>query len=215
MWKANKKYQKSYLDVILHAAALFVICGIIGFIIETLWWHYGLGFCWFKTGFLRRMPFLPIYGFMVAFVYLLIGFIDKVVDKIDVGGVLGVINRTIFYFALFFIGSFLIELITGAFFFYILDEVRLWDYRLERYNINGFACPLYSTLFGLAGVLLLNTIFYPLDNLVVKIESNKRTRIILRVIIMLFIIAIFIDIPSSIDYWETGAYPWQGNSYGC
>ncbi len=215
MWKANKEYQKNYLDLIFHAATLFVICGIIGFIIETLWWHYGLGFCWFKTGFLRRMPFLPIYGFMVAFVYLIIGFIDKIVEKIDVGGILGIINRSIFYFVFFFVGSFIIELVTGAFFYYVLDEVRLWDYRMESYNINGFACPLYSTLFGIAGVLLLNTVFYPLDNLVVKLESYKKSRIIVRVIIVLFIIAIFTDIPNSIDYWETGAYPWSGKSYGC
>ncbi len=210
MWKANKDFQKNHLDLLFHVTSLFVICGIIGFVIETLWWHYGLGFCWFKTGFLRRMPFLPIYGFMVAFVYLIIGFIDKIVDKIDVGGILGVITRSIFYFILFFVGSFIIELITGAFFYYVLDEVRLWDYKMEDYNINGFACPLYSTLFGLAGVVLLNTVFYPLDSLVVKIESHKISKIILRVIVLLFILAILIDIPSSIDYWETGAYPWSG-----
>ncbi len=221
MWKANKEYQKSFTDLLFHATALFIIGGVIGFIVETLYWHYGLGFCWFKTGFLRRMPFLPIYGFMLAIVYLLIDFIDYVVLKIegavsrfDKFGVPSFIGRTIFYFILFFVGSFIIELITGSFFYYVLDEVRLWDYRMEDYNINGFACPLYSALFGIAGALVLNTVYYPLDNLVVRIESNNRSKMVLRTISILFILAIFIDIPSSIDYWETGAYPWRGN-YNC
>ncbi len=214
MWKVNKEFQKDYKDVLFHATALFVIGGIIGFIIETLYWHYGLGYCWFKTGFLRRMPILPIYGFIVGFTYLFINYIDKFVAIIDKGGFFGFIKRSIFYFVLFFLASFLIELVTGAFFYYVLDEVRLWDYTLEAYNINGFACPLYSTLFGIAGVLLLNTVYYPLDNVIVKIESNKKSRVVLRVITIAFIIAIFIDIPESIRYWETGDYPWYRKSSG-
>ncbi len=212
MWKANREYQKNYLDVIAHAAALFIIGGVIGFIIETLFWHYALGFCWFKTGFLRRIPLLPIYGTIIGGTYLFIAPIDKFVEKIDDGKILGFINRSLFYFMIFFVASFVVEVITGSFFYNVFDEVRLWDYLHEPNNYKGFATPYYSFLFGFGGVILLNTVYYPFDNLVVKIESHKISRTILRVVTVLFLLAIIIDIPPSIDYWETGAYPWKGNT---
>lgn len=139
---------------------LMVICGIFGFIYETIFYRIDLGY------FIKRGdtlgPWLPIYACGGLLIYIVT---RKYKDNIFM----------IFILSLIVCG--LLEYITG----YVLLEffdLRLWDYNNEILNfgnINGFICFRSVLFFGLSGILLIKVIVPLLDKFEEKVSQKVLT----------------------------------------
>lgn len=125
-----------------------------------------------NRGFLSG-PYCPIYGFGV----------------IAVVNLMEPIHHNIF---LLFIGSVFvtstIELLTG----FILEKIfrqRWWDYSDKPFNIEGYICPLFSLMWGLACLIVVDRI-HPMVLGLINIIPNMLAVIILIVFTVAFIIDI-------------------------
>lgn len=145
---------------LLKILLLMVICGIFGFIYETIFYRIDLGY------FVKRGdtlgPWLPIYAFGGLFIYLITKKYKKNIPMI---------------FILSLLTAGLLEYITG----YVLLEffnLRLWDYNNEILNfgnINGFICFRSVLFFGLSGILLIKIIVPMLDKFEEKVSQKTLT----------------------------------------
>ena len=152
---------------------VFVICGIIGFIYETIFYRIDLGY------FVKRGstfgPWIPIYGVGGLLIYLL-------ANKFK--------GKPILVFLISLIISGLLEYLTG----YILLNVfhlRLWNYNeeiLNLGNIGGFICLRSVLTFGIFGLLLIWKIIPLVEKIIVKDKNNK-----------LFIISLILTIVFVLD----------------
>lgn len=132
---------------------IFVVCCVVGFIVETLW-------CFIKNGYWESRKSLVYGPFSVAY---------------GMGGVLLslVLNK---FRASSHLKVFLISFLTGTVTEYICSlgqEIVFgsvaWDYSHLPLNINGRVCLLYSLLWGVLGILWVKLIMPLFDKLTDKI----------------------------------------------
>jgi len=140
---------KSILDL------LFVFFGgcVLGWVVEVFFRRFisNPQKKWINPGLLTG-PYLPIYGFGVIFLHVLTKLFSEKVDFL---------SEVIFIIVLFIVSGVvmtLLELITGTFFLNHYN-LRLWDYRDNKFNYKGLICPLYSCIWGALSVIY----FYFLD----------------------------------------------------
>ena len=130
---------------------IFIICCVVGFLIETLW-------CFIRHGYIESRKSLVYGPFSVAY---------------GIGGV-------ILTLALYRLKQskvwkiFLVSFITGTVTEYICSlgqEIVFgsvaWDYSNVPLNINGRVCLLYSGFWGLLGILWIKVI-YPFMSVVIE-----------------------------------------------
>ena len=127
----------SSLDLIL----IFSIGTVVGWFLELLYRTLFSQKKLVNPGFLSG-PYLPIYGFGFLFLYLL-----------------SLPQMPLTYrFVLFFLGTTILEWITGEFFlrFYSL---RLWDYTKNKFNYKGLICPKFSLYWTMLSIMFYYLIF--------------------------------------------------------
>ena len=126
----------------------FFIYAFLGWCVEVIYAALKEG-KFINRGFLNG-PLCPIYGFGVVAV---VNFLKPVQDN----------------FFLLFIGSVFIasaiELITG----FVLEKIfhqKWWDYSEVPFNIGGYICPLFSLMWGIACLVVVEQIHPMIVNLV-------------------------------------------------
>lgn len=126
---------------------IFIVYALIGWIYEVLWFLFTQK-KFVNRGFLNG-PYLPIYGFGVLILLLLLHNLMK--KKIKISKIN--ITPIIIFILIFFITS-IVEYISH----FILDkyfDIVLWDYSKNYLNINGRICFEASRDFAIGGVLAL------------------------------------------------------------
>ncbi len=130
------------MDLIVSFSFLFFVGAISGWLIEILFRRIFTAKKWINPGFLNG-PWLPLYGFGLCLLYLLSNI--KIFDN---GW-----NYVLIILIMIVVLT-LIELIAGYIFIIGLN-IKLWDYSSRWGNFKGLICPLFSLLWGLAGVAYL------------------------------------------------------------
>ena len=136
-----------YLVII---STLFVIGSLLGWLIELFFRRFVSQKKWMNPGFLTG-PYLPIYGFGVAFLY----GISNIPLGIEILA-LDIVVRII----LIGVAMTLVEFIAGLIFIKGFG-IKLWDYSNRKGNILGIICPIFSLAWLAVGSLyyfLLNPI---------------------------------------------------------
>ena len=139
------KYNRSVK--IKSAALLIVFISIMGWIYECAFYSLTEGE-FIRRGFCLG-PWIPIYGVGTALFLLVTGMKEITAFKAFVAG---------------FLGSGILEFVTGWGLYHFADGLRLWDYNTEIWNwgnIGGFVCLRSVLIFGCLG-LLVNNIIVPL-----------------------------------------------------
>jgi uncharacterized membrane protein len=169
----NKDYEFDKTTKIMILLLTFSICGIFGFIYETLFYRIDLGY-FVKRG-TTFGPWIPIYGFGSLFITLLC---FRLKDK---------------PFVIFLLSSVItgvLEYGTGWFCDKILHH-RYWDYNTEILNfgnINGYVCFRSVFLFAVAGLFLI----YVLVPKVNKLLNKYNLKLVSIILGSLFIIDIIL-----------------------
>lgn len=121
---------------------IFFIASIIGYLVEITFCSIESKKLIFNRGFLMG-PYIPIYGVGTILVVLLLYKYKN--------------DPMVFFWMTVILCSF-IEYLT-SFIMEKVFKVRWWDYSKESFNINGRICLKNSLLFGLAGLIVLYTIY--------------------------------------------------------
>ena len=124
----------------------FVIYSFSGWVIEVIFHAVSLGKV-INRGFLNG-PVCPVYGFGVLSVFALAG-------SIETSGAERMNPALLFLFGMIF--ATLVELIAG----WMLDKLfhaRWWDYSNRPLNFHGYICLLFSIIWGLAIVFVVDVV---------------------------------------------------------
>ena len=111
-----------------------------------LGWCAEVTFYIFKTGRLvnrgfAKGPFCPIYGVGISLSYLLLSSVENLL-------LLALFSMAV---------ATAVELAVGLAFDKLLD-IRLWDYREERWSIGGYVCPKFSLIWGIVSAAVIRLI---------------------------------------------------------
>ena len=171
--------EKTFNKKITYCIFTFMLYAFIGWIYEViLEFYYGNGFV--NRGFLFG-PYLPVYGFGVLIILLLIYKFSKCKFKI------GRISITPFLvFILIFFITTIVEYITGT----ILDfciGTRLWDYSNYSFNINGLVCVSASTRFAIGGTIFIYALQPKFDRLINVMNGKVRNGLAYSMLLLVII----------------------------
>lgn len=133
------------MNVFLTLATLFFVGSIGGWVFEVFFRKFlsdsNPDRRWINPGFLVG-PYLPIYGFGLAGMYLLckipLDFVPSVPWQIVLRLVMMTVVMTV------------IEYVAGLIFIKGM-RIKLWDYSGRWGNIQGIICPLFSLIWGVGG----------------------------------------------------------------
>ena len=115
---------------------IFAMGTIFGWCIEVLYRHFAdPEKKWYNPGFCVG-PWLPIYGVGLITAFLITNYGERL--PID-----NIIAKRIFLFFMTSVCMTIIELIGGEFLLKFFN-LRLWDYRDEKFNYKGFICLKFS-----------------------------------------------------------------------
>ncbi|HZK71302.1 MAG TPA: putative ABC transporter permease [Clostridia bacterium] len=158
---------------------LFLTGSLVGWIYEvTLGFIYGYGFV--NRGFLYG-PYLPIYGFGLILLYLML---QRLMNKpIKVKNIK--INPILVFLGIIVITTCL-EFIVG-FGMLKIFQIRLWDYSSYWMNYQGIISFNTSIRFGIGGMLLLYALV-PLVNKIVNRISLEKLKVIRFIVLAVMII---------------------------
>ena len=170
--KSEKGQKKKKLY--FYVCCFFVYC-FIGWIYEVIW-EFKVGNGFVNRGFLYG-PYLPIYGFGVLTLLLLLHKLMK--KKIKILGIN--IMPIIIFLLILFIVSF-VEYISSVG-MEILFHKRRWDYSYDKFNLNGRISLRNSSLLAIGGFLLLYFV-QPILNKVFNKLSSKTIKVISILIVL-------------------------------
>lgn len=158
---------------------LFLTGSLVGWIYEvTLGFIYGYGFV--NRGFLYG-PYLPIYGFGLILLYLML---QRLINKpIKVKNIK--INPILVFLGIIVITTCL-EFIVG-FGMLKIFQIRLWDYSSYWMNYQGIISFNTSIRFGIGGMFLLYALV-PLVNKIVNRISLEKLKVIRFIVLAVMII---------------------------
>lgn len=152
----------------------FMIYSVLGWAVEVAYQAISKGII-VNRGFLNG-PLCPIYGCGVVSILLLLRAVGR--NHPEAFHALGI-------FVIGVILSTTIELFGG----WILDKAfhaRWWDYRDQKFNLNGYICPQFAIIWGF-GILIVVRIVHPfIRGIVVLIPQTTVTWLILSVIYLIF-----------------------------
>ena len=130
--------------LLLQCSFLFAAGSSAGWFLELLYRRFVSRKRWVNPGFLSG-PYLPLYGIGTIILYGLSSIDVQLIPRI----VLFAVTLTV------------LEYITG-WFFLKQYHIRLWDYREEWGNVQGFICPRYSLFWTILAVVCYFGIYPPL-----------------------------------------------------
>ena len=157
--------------------AYFLIYGVIGFVIETIFGVLTKGLLESRTSFLYE-PICGVYGLGATAMIL---FLQSC--KGD--------NKKIFLVS-FLVGTSMEYLI--SFLAELILKVKWWDYSDRPLNINGRVCLYYSIFWGVLGIVLIKLINPKVDKFIDFIKkkiNGKALNILIACFITLFTIDLF------------------------
>ncbi len=184
MRRVNRINYTNKKEYVYHYIALFFIYSFVGFILEYLFRNVFAGRREI-VGFLSFMPVLPIYGLMGMITYLLARPIENTIEKYSKQTNVTLVS-TIVYVIFFTIVPAILELI-GGFTLKNIFKTEQWDYSDKPLNYKGYISVINLVVFSVIGTLNMFYIFYKLDNLIVKYNKYRLTRIILNALVILLI----------------------------
>ena len=115
---------------------IFSLGAVFGWLVEVVYRHIAdPEKRWFNPGFCVG-PWLPIYGIGLVIAFLITGLEDKYV-------VADPVVKKLLLFAMMSLCMTFIELIGGMLLLKFFN-LRLWDYREEKFNYKGFICLKFS-----------------------------------------------------------------------
>ena len=169
-------------NVRLYFFSFFLYC-VIGWIYEVvLGLLYGHGFV--NRGFLLG-PYLPVYGFGVVLLLLLL---KGVMSRKRYIGRLPVTPLLVFVLIVFI--TTIVEFFTSWALEAVFDK-RWWDYSADFLNIDGRVCPRTSFRFGLGGMVLLYGVQPLFSRLIAKVpDSLQKAAMIVILAVMLTDLAV-------------------------
>jgi len=136
------------MDSMLILAFLFFIGCLAGWCIEVVYRRFNksnLSRKWVNPGFLTG-PWIPLYGFGLASLYLMTGLEETAVFRAVGEG------SRILLFLLMSLVMTLLEYIAGLIFIRGM-KIRLWDYSNERFNLQGIICLRFSIYWAILGAV--------------------------------------------------------------
>ena len=164
------------MTYILNVFLTFFIYSLIGYIVEVAFTTKNIKKINLSRGFLVG-PYIPIYGTAaIVMSFLLTKYQTNLI--------------------VLFVMSSLICTIIEYFTSYVMEKVyklRWWDYSNIKYNLHGRVCLKNSILFGIGGILIINT-----TNPLMKYALTKIPNIILMTLSTIFLIIFSIDLIFSI-----------------
>ncbi len=173
---------------IVRLFAYFLIYGLIGFIIESIFGIITKGVLESRTSFINA-PICGIYGLGATLMIIALQPYKK--DKFKT------------FFVSFLVGTsieYLISLLAE-----IVLHIKWWDYSDRILNINGRVCLYYSIFWGLLGLILIKILNPKIDKLLDFIKNKigkKKINIISKIAMILFVFD-FITTWISIDLFTT------------
>lgn len=135
------------MDVFVLYIFIFSVGSIFGWVLEVIYRHLAdKDKRWFNPGFCVG-PWLPIYGVGLLTAFLMTGLENNyVIDNI-------VLKRLLLFF-MTSVCMTIIELIGGILLLKFFN-LRLWDYRDEKFNYKGFICLKFSFFW-----MLISAVYY-------------------------------------------------------
>lgn len=174
LYSTQSKGRKLAILVIL--AVLF---SAMGWAAETVLFYISRGR--FVDRGLLTLPVCPMYGLSALLIYALLrtpcsGVWIRLTraPKTRTGRFAAVLLCILLYVAAAAFLASLVEYITGAF-YHGKFGVRLWNYRNDENNIDGFVCLKYSLLWGALAVSAMGLIWYPLQNVLARAKTAALT----------------------------------------
>lgn len=136
------------MDFFLKLAFLFFIGSVTGWCMEVLFRRFISSSNperkWINPGFCTG-PYLPLYGFGLCILYLI-----ALLENINI--ISNPVWNKVFLFFTMALCMTVIEYIAGIISLKIY-KVRLWDYRNEKWNIQGIICPKFSLIWAALGAV--------------------------------------------------------------
>ena len=160
----NIQTNMSKLDTVGYYIWYFFIFSSIGWIYEVLF-ELSRGNGFINRGF-NYGCYLPIYGFGVLFLYLVLNRIMK--KKIEIGKIS--IMPIVIFFAIIILAS-LLEYVASWSLEMIFNQ-RWWDYTYEKYNLNGRIFLKNSLAFGIVGMITLYWLEPGLRKIYLIVKNN-------------------------------------------
>ena len=177
--RTDNKDEKIEKNFNFYTCCFFVYC-FIGWIYEVIW-EFAVGNGFVNRGFLYG-PYLPIYGFGVLTLLLLLHkLMDKKIKICKVN-----ITPILVFLAILFIVSF-IEYFSSVI-MELLFHKRWWDYSYDKFNLNGRISLRNSSLLASGGFLLV----YFVQPVLNKVFSKFNSKVI-KIISIIVVITMFID----------------------
>ncbi len=177
----TKKNEKKEIRIcgisIWRILAYFVIYSLVGFIIETLYGAARKGVIESRQSCLYG-PFCTIYGLGACIMIMLLQRFKKSHNYLFIGGA---ILGSIIEYLVSFIGE-------------VIFNVKWWDYSELPFNINGRVCIAFAAFWGILAMYLMGSFNPKVDKFLDTIKQKFKNEKIIHTLIILSIIAIFMDI---------------------
>ncbi|MDO4493047.1 MAG: putative ABC transporter permease [Clostridia bacterium] len=156
------------MGLFLILAFLFSVGALAGWCIEVIFRRFFSDANperkWLNPGFCSG-PWLPLYGFGLMALYLMAAMLE---DSIPIASLAW--RRTVL-FTMMALTMTVIEYIAGIFLLKVYN-VRLWDYRQNRFNVQGLICPLYSFFWAVLSALFYFLIYPRVTNMLIWLSRN-------------------------------------------
>ncbi len=173
---------KTTKEKIMEYITYFFIYSFLGWLIETIYAIFVHGY-FVKRGFLFG-PLCPIYGYGAV---LLLMATKKLHKKPFLKFLIAITGFTVFEY----IVSLVLEMLFG---------LRWWDYSNDFLNIQGRVSLLYSVVWGVIGVILLEKLHPYIQNKIQKITKGNTNHVQRNICFILIVILIIDTIFSALRY---------------
>lgn len=118
---------------------------------------------------LAKGPICPIYGIGISLSYFILGSV-----------------KSFFLLAVFSMAIATAVELAAGFIFDKVFGVRLWDYRAERGNINGYVCPRFSLIWGIVCAAIIRLIPY-LEPIIRLAASPRAAALVFTLSVLAFV----------------------------
>lgn len=167
--------------IFLEYLFMFCLFSVVGWIIELIYRSIILKKI-VNPGFMTGCV-VPLYGFGSV----ILNIICKRIDSFHTN------YKLILLFFISVLVLSILEYVSG----YIIKKffhIRLWDYSMRRFNINGFVCGFFSFIWGISSLIYYYLIFPWINDVSYNFINNKFCLFSLGIFFGIFLIDLFVTI---------------------